>query len=317
MPSIKPYWIAADSEALQLPGTNTTLGTLVSQAGTAVNAVFAPVAVLAAKSTSVNARLKAWYDQKLATDTSSIDAFTGAAANFLQESFATGSYVYLPFPDVGGFPYLRQSLAAALGDANDPNRPEFADTQSMGGVLLMLAGSRAQVFAFVAALAFLFGGHPDTALDALGTALIESPALQGVADAFSDMASKDASLWTREQTELHNAFTHSTFGKLVTGGFPAALFPQAPVTVTPPTPRTPTALDALANAAGGKVFGSWKALSVGAAVNSMFPGAAEVANNAIALLDGVGALASDTGNAVTKGLDVVGALATGISRVAF
>jgi len=308
--TVKPFWLSADFQALDIPGTNVQWSGLANAAKDATSAFFQPVRDSALKARSVNNRLKAWYTDEIASRTEPTNALAQAAAGFLEDTWQTGVYAYLPMPDYGGYPYLRSTMARALSDTTDADRPQFGESAWTGGVFLMLAGGRVQILAAMATIAALMGGKGTTITDSLGAIFSGSPPLQALAQEFVELASLPEELWTKEQTDLMNWWNSSSFKDLAEGDWLSQLFASpdgTPPAVVPPVDP----FSDLKEMGGDQVFDDWKAITVGEAVNELVPGAAQLAATAANILDNAGAILGDVGNAVTRGLDSVGDLVTG------
>jgi len=101
---------------------------------------------------------------------------------------------------------------------------------------------------------------------------------------------------------------------------------RIPVGVLTVLPENP--LQRIANQVGGDaLFNSWKSISAGNSLNALIPGVNVVTSMAVNLLDNAGAIAGDTGNAVsntaaslgsaiTKGLDTVSGVTNRMGDVA-
>jgi hypothetical protein len=388
--ALPPVWLSADFQAWQF-AQNTTFMDLVHGAGNATRDFLAPVRAAATKSEDVTNRLKTWYTERIAETTTPIQNLTDAAAGFVEDTWTTGVHAYMPLPEFGGFPVLRDNLIHAL-NSGDPNRPLFSDNMYAGGVVFMVAGGRMQVLAVAMTLSWLLGGKPDLTRQAMQQMVTESPALNDFAGKIYDMGKKVPALWDNEQREFMNVLSNSAIAKLADKGFPLSLLddPNQALSVSPDevvygkqinltvrgsgfrdsdvlevggtafrdtvwvdehmltcvvleedwlfsnfavgalpvkvldttgrkAPRTAgqivihetDVLDRVTDLAGTDVFNSWKALSVGTAVNAVVPGATGVARMAVNVLDNLGNIARDGGNIVTAGLDGVGDLVSG------
>lgn len=308
--TVKPFWLAADFQALNLPGTNQTWSGLANAAKDATSSFFQPVRDNANKARTVNNRLKSWYTEQVADRTEPIQTLADAAAGFIEDTWQTGVYAYLPMPDYGGYPYLRNAISRALSAEGDADRPQFGDAAWSGGVFLMLAGGRVQILTAMATIAMLFGGRGQTVTDSLGAIFNSSPPLQELAQEFVQLASIPEELWTKEQQDLMNWWDTSIFKDLSEGDWLSQLF-APPGGTTPPVTPPIDPFAGMDDLGTEQVFDDWKALQVGDAINALIPGATNVARQAVNILDNAGAIIGDAGNAITRGLDSVGDLVTG------
>lgn len=388
--ALPPLWLSADFQAWEF-SQNTTFLDLVAGAGNATRNFLAPVRQAATKTADVNNRLKTWYTERIDQTVQPVQELKDAAAGFIEDTWTTGVHAYLPLPDFGGFPVLRENLVRAL-TVVDPNRPLFSDNMYAGGVVFMVAGGRVQVLAVAMTLMWLLNGRPEFTRKAMSAVITESPALNDFVGKLYDMKEKIPALWDNEQRQFAEILDNSVIAKLIDKGFPLSLLedPNQPLSITPEevvygnqvkitvrgsgfrdtdvlmventsfrhtkfidentlevlvleedwllstwevgtlnikiidtTGRKPPKaagimvvreteiVNRVIDLAGTDVFDSWKALSVGTAVNALVPGATTVARAAVNVIDNLGNIVRDGGNIIQAGLDGVGDVAAG------
>ena len=229
---LQPFWLSADLQSLEVSGTQ--LGSLAASVQDHIDGLVAPVEENATKAKEMEARLRSWYDERLAETTQPAADVAATAASFLNDVWTSGVHVFIPYPDWGGFAYLKSALTEAIGRTSDDNRPMFGDDLYAGGILIMVAGGKVPVLSAVAAMAALFGGDAKAVIDSLGEALITSPPLASLGSAFMELAGAPGQVLSETASELQTWYDGSAFGRIAKEGFPGSIFqdrsqPPAPI----------------------------------------------------------------------------------------
>jgi len=390
MPGVKPFWMSSELGRLEIE--NAPIGGLATAIEKKVAEAAKPLKLDQAKLADILERAGAWYDAQVDNTAQPIVDLLDASAGYLDDTWTTGIHLFLPYPDYGGFGYLRSALLEAMDRQTDPNRPLFSDDLYAGGILLVFAGSELTVLSAMAAVASLYGGSPQVIMEVIGELLLTSAPMAKLADGFIELANTPAQLWSQGTRALDGWYRGSVISKIASGGFPADLLAAA---TAPPDPVTPSQLqegrtanvtlrgkfppnlvlfygntglrpysqdterieisvpgrlikagrgqfigrtldgagnlsqervllgevsvspknpyDALPDPGDDKVFDFWRAMSVGTAVGSAFPGSISLVRMAVNAIDQAGQALTETGNMVKSSVRSIGQAANGIT----
>lgn len=224
--TLPPIWLTADAQALDLPGLNIPFQQLVTATGDAVRAVTDPVVDYNRRAQEAVTRVKDWYAERIDDAVAPVENLAEAAAGFLEDTWATGVHLYMPYPDFGGLPELNRALTQALSSP-DPDAPRFSDEMYAGGALMVVAGGRMQVLAAAAGLLALMGGDASRIQQALmGMFTVSNPIAEVAEGAMAIVANAPAT-WNAQQQQFMDIFNQSHIKQFLDGGFPGSLIEDA------------------------------------------------------------------------------------------
>jgi hypothetical protein len=175
MSSLLPYWVnaplspLADTSSLQ----PSPFAQLAARSGQVIDTTAGLLTALGAQRSSVSTRMRTWYEEQIRQPTE-IEDWADAASDALTNVWDSGLFYKVLRPQYGGFPQLQRTLSRALQLPQAQGAPRFADTNHVGGLLMVFAGESEILFDAAKVLLLLMSGSVDQARTVLADTLSES-----------------------------------------------------------------------------------------------------------------------------------------------
>lgn len=102
-----------------------------------------------------------WYETVSAEKIAPVQNLLAAVDDFMQDAYKAGVYIRCVRPNYGGYDHLKNEILGSFENDEDPNRPIFGEGTSMGGVVMLMSGTAAEMLLMYMLLGFLRQAPPD------------------------------------------------------------------------------------------------------------------------------------------------------------
>jgi hypothetical protein len=172
---------------------------------------------------AVNARLLSWYQSEIQPQVAAAQDLATAAANFLEDVFASGLHWYVMPPSFGGFGAVEDTVLPGLSDPTIPDAPRFSEDMYAGGILVLLTGPPYVLYEVSSLLISTLAARPATAQRALQQLSTQSAVAGPAMAALTDLAVLPQAAWSDSTTTFKNMFNATPVAQILKS---ASEFPQ-------------------------------------------------------------------------------------------